>query len=179
MAQNGKPQFFTPLEFIPSTAHLLSERIFLLDDITPDVLNEETTLNKTIIKSLCLATTGLFALAATVNANASTFELGADTKRGVTFQFDNIIIGVKDNYVNGGMAFLQKPISQEHNISWFVEGGVGYNWNSEAIDVHAPVGLRWEPVKNLDVDLFATPEVKFNNGTDVGVGVDLGVSWTF
>ncbi|MGF1775669.1 hypothetical protein [Vibrio nomapromontoriensis] len=133
-------------------------------------------MKNTLTKSLLLAATGFIAMTATT---AHAFELGADSKRGVTFQFTNLIIGVKDNYVNGGMALLQKPISQEHNISWFVEGGVGYNWHSEAIDVHAPVGLRWEPVKNLDVDLFATPEVKFNNGADLGVGVDLGVSWKF
>ncbi len=133
-------------------------------------------MKNTLIKHALVATTGILALTATT---AQAFELGADTKRGITFQFDNIIIGVNDNYVNDGMAFLQKPLSQEHNISWFVEGGVGYNWNSERVDVHAPVGLRWEPVKNLDVDLFATPEVKFKDGVDVGVGVDLGVSWKF
>ncbi|NUW74247.1 hypothetical protein HOP38_17315 [Vibrio mediterranei] len=133
-------------------------------------------MKNTLIKHALVATTGILALMATT---AQAFELGADTKRGITFQFDNIIIGVNDNYVNGGMAFLQKPLSQEHNISWFVEGGVGYNWNSERVDVHTPVGLRWEPVKNLDVDLFATPEVKFKDGVDVGVGVDLGVSWKF
>ncbi|GAL17587.1 hypothetical protein JCM19235_6140 [Vibrio maritimus] len=136
---------------------------------------EATTLKKTFITKLALATTGILTLTTTAQA----FELGADTKRGVTFQFDKVIVGVKDNYVNGGFAFLEKPISAEHNISWFVEGGVGYNWNSERVDIHAPVGLRWEPVKNLDVDLFATPEVKFNDGADVGVGVDLGVSWKF
>ncbi|MFM2665792.1 hypothetical protein AAFX24_13170 [Vibrio mediterranei] len=133
-------------------------------------------MKNTLIKHALVAITGILALTATT---AQAFELGADTKRGITFQFDNIIIGVNDNYVNGGMAFLQKPLSQEHNISWFVEGGVGYNWNSERVDVHAPVGLRWEPVKNLDVDLFATPEVKFKDGVDVGLGVDLGVSWKF
>lgn len=132
-------------------------------------------MKNTLATRVLLATSGILAL----TTSAQAFELGADTKRGLTFQFDNIIIGVNDNYVNGGMAFLQQPISQEHNLSWFVEGGVGYNWNSERVDVHAPVGLRWEPVKNLDVDLFATPEVKFKDGVDVGVGVDLGVSWKF
>ena len=132
-------------------------------------------MKNTLVTRVLLATSGILAL----TTSAQAFELGADTKRGLTFQFDNIIIGVNDNYVNGGMAFLQQPISQEHNLSWFVEGGLGYNWNSERVDVHAPVGLRWEPVKNLDVDLFATPEVKFKDGVDVGVGVDLGVSWKF
>ncbi|MCL9773121.1 hypothetical protein [Vibrio methylphosphonaticus] len=133
-------------------------------------------MKSTITKSILFVVTSFFAMMATAT---HAFELGVDSKRGVTFQFDNIIVGVNDNYVNGGMALMQKPISQEHNISWFVEGGVGYNWHSEAIDIHAPVGIRWEPVKNLDVDLFATPEVKFNNGADLGVGVDLGVSWKF
>ncbi len=76
-------------------------------------------MKNTLIKHALVAITGILALTATT---AQAFELGADTKRGITFQFDNIIIGVNDNYVNGGMAFLQKPLSQEHNISWFVEG---------------------------------------------------------
>jgi hypothetical protein len=138
--------------------------------------NGVTTLKNIFGKTALLTTTAALAM---LGSAAHAFELGADTKRGVTFQFDNLIFGVKDNYVNGGMAIIQQPLSAENNLSWFVEGGVGYNWNSEAIDVHAPVGLRWEPVKNLDVDLFATPEVKFRDGADLGVGVDLGVSWTF
>jgi len=77
--------------------------------------------------------------------------------------------------------FMEGPLEIEVNapVTWYIAGGGYGDWKDGDLGVRLPVGVQLPVAKRLDVYGQVIPRFRFNNGSDFGVDLGIGIRYQF